>query len=302
LYLSRGITNQALTEWESARKLNPKIPVLDASLGLALLHMKNDPENALGVFREGIHNDRRNEAGYLGADQALSILNRPSKDRVQLLELYPDMAQMPSELVFELALNLAESGDFDGATALFRNRFFPREEGGTNVRQVWVEVQLLHALDQAKGKHCEAALAIADHIGSPISDMAFTNDGLQPFLESARSNYLLGKVNAQCGKPEEARKQFESAAEKYGTSEIVWAWLAARQLPAFDQNQWTSRLTTELKPSTAISDNSLSVYNQAMIDRALGREQNADQELRQVFLLPDHLLSYHLAREAMEKQ
>jgi tetratricopeptide (TPR) repeat protein len=302
LYFSRGITDQALTEWESARKLNAKIPVLDASLGRALLHMNNDPENALQVFREGIHNDRRNEAGYLGADQALSILNRPSKDRVESLELYPDMAQMPSELVFELALNLVEAGDFAGATALFRNRFFPREEGGTNVRQVWVEVQLLHALDQVKSQHCEAALAIADRIGSPVPDMAFTNDGLRPFLESARTKYLLGKVNAQCGKPEEARKQFESAASKPDRSEIVWAWLAARKLPAFDQNQWTSRLTSELKLSAAISDNSFSVYNQAMIDRTLGREQEADQELRQVFLLPDHLLSYHLAREAMEKQ
>jgi hypothetical protein len=275
--------------------------VLDASLGRALLHIKNDPENALEVFLEGIHSDRRNEAGYLGADQALSILNKPSKERVQFLELYPDMTQMPSELVFELALNRAEAGNFDGATALFRNRFFPREEGGTNVRQVWVEVQLLNALDQAKSQHCEAAIATANRIGSPVPDMAFTNDGLQPFLESARTNYLLGKVNAQCGKLEEARKQFENTAAKSGRGEIVWAWLAAQQLPGFDQNQWSSRLSAELGQS-ARADNSFSVYNDAMISRALGQEQTARQELRQVFLLPDHLLAYHLAREAMEKQ
>jgi len=263
--------------------------------------MKNDPEGALEVFREGIHNDRRNEAGYLGADQALSILNRPSKDRVQALELYPDPTQMPPQLVFELALNRAEAGDFEGATALFRNRFFPREEGGTNVRQVWVEVRLLNALDQAKSKHCEAAIATANHVASPVQDMAFTTDGLQPFLESARTNYLLGKVDAQCGRPEEARKHFENSAGKSGRSETVWAWLAARQLPAFDQDQWTPRLISELE-STAMSDNSLSAYNLAMINRALGHEQKADQGLRQVFLLPDHLLSYHLAREAMVKQ
>jgi len=301
LYFSRGIADQALAEWESARKLNPKIPVLDASLGLELLHVKNDPEAALEVFREGIHNDPRNEAGYLGADQSLSILNRPSKERVQVLELYPDMAQMPTQLVFELALNLAEAGDFDAATALFRNRFFPREEGGTNVRQVWVEVQLLSALDQAKSQHCEAAIATVNRIGSPVQDMAFTNDGLQPFLESARTDYLLGKVNAQCGRREEARKQFENAAAKSGRGEIVWAWRAAQQLPAFDQNQWTPRLTAELEPSVT-AENSLSVYNTAMIKRALGHEEEAAHDLRQVFLLPDHLLAYHFAREGMTKQ
>jgi tetratricopeptide (TPR) repeat protein len=301
LYFSRGITDQALAEWNAARKLNPKISVLDASLGLALLHAKNDPGRALEVFREGIHNDPRNEAGYLGADQTLSILNRPGKERVQALQLYPDMAQMPTELVFELALNLAEAGDFDGATALFRNRFFPREEGGTNVRQVWVEVQLLNALDQAKSQHCEAAVATANRIGSPVLDMAFTNDGLQPFLESARTNYLLGKVNAQCGRREDARKHFESAEAKSGRGEIVWAWLAAQQLPAFDQHQWTPRLTADLEQSRT-AGSSLSTYNEAMINRALGHEQQTEQGLRQVFLLPDHLLSYHLAREAMAKQ
>jgi tetratricopeptide (TPR) repeat protein len=301
LYFSRGITDQALAEWESARKLNPKIPVLDASLGLALLNVKNDPEGALEAFREGIHNDPRNEAVYLGSDQTLSILNRPSTERVQALALYPDSAQMPTELVFELALNLAEAGDFDQALALFRNRFFPREEGGTNVRQVWVEVQLLRALDQAKNKSCEAALEIANGIGSPVPDMAFTNDGLQPFLESARTNYLLGKVDEQCGRPEQARKRFENATARSGHGEIVWAQLAARQLPAFDQNEWTAQLSSHVDPDAVISDNGLSVYNQAMIERALGHEQKAEQDLRQVFLLPDHLLSYHLAREAMAK-
>jgi tetratricopeptide (TPR) repeat protein len=301
LYFSRALTDQALSEWESARKLNPKIPVLDASLGLALLHIKNDPEAALEVFREGIHNDQRNDAGYLGADQVLSILNRPSKDRVQALELYPDMAQMPTELVFELALNLAEAGDFDGATALFHNRFFPREEGGTNVRQVWVEVQLMRALKQAKKKNCGEAIATSDRIVSPVEGLSFTQDGLQPFLETARTNYLLGKVDAQCGRPEDARKHFESAAAKSERGEIVSAWQAAQQLPGFDNNHWTSRLNSEQR-STATSENSSSVYNQAMIDRALGHEQKADAEFRQVFLLPDHFLSYHLAREGMLKE
>jgi tetratricopeptide (TPR) repeat protein len=301
LYFSRALSEQALTEWERARKLNPKIPVLDASLGLELLHVKNDPEASLEVFREGIHNDPRNEAGYLGADQALSILNRPSSERVQALELYPDMAQMPAELVFELALNLAEAGDFDRATALFRNRFFPREEGGTNVRQVWVEVQLLRAFDQAKKKNCGEAISTSERIGSPIEGLSFTQDGLQPFLETARTNYLLGKVDAQCGRPEEARKHFENAAAKSGRGEIVWAWRAAQQLPGFDQNQWTARLTAELAHSS-ISDNSLSAYNTAMINRALRHEEEAAHDLRQVFLLPDHLLAYHFAREGMNTQ
>jgi tetratricopeptide (TPR) repeat protein len=305
-YFSRGLTDEGLTAWEQARKLNPKIPVLDASVGLALLHVKHDPEAALEAFREGIHNDQRNEVVYIGADQSLSILKKPSKERVQALELYPDLAQMPTQLVFELALNLAEAGDFDRATALFRHRFFPREEGGTNVRQVWVELRLQRVLDQAKKKHCGEAITIANSTGSPVQDMAFTNDGLQPFLNSARTNYLLGQMYSQCGKPEEARQNFESAAGKSDAGEIIWAWFAARQLPAFDQSQWTVRLESALEQVTAMSETSglsgLSAYNSAMLNRALGREHEAEQGFRQVFLLPDNLLSYHLTREALTAQ
>ena len=53
LYFSRGLTREALSEWEQARMLNPQIPVLHASLGRAILHEADDPEKALSVFQIG---------------------------------------------------------------------------------------------------------------------------------------------------------------------------------------------------------------------------------------------------------
>ncbi len=304
LYFSQGLTDQALTEWNHARELNPKIPVLDASIGLALLHVKNDPEHALVAFRDGIRDDSQNDAVYRGADQALSILRRSSVERVQALELYPDQPKMPSELSFELALNLAESGDFNRATALFRNRFFPRQEGGTNVRQVWVEVQLQRVLKLAKDGHCDQAVPAAHKLGNPVSEVAFTSDGQQPFINSARTNYFLGKMAGRCGDSGESNKWFRSAAAKSGAGEIIWAWLSAKELPGFDQTQWTSRLESALQQSNAMAESSAFagwwVYNTGMIDRALGREREAEADFRKALLLPDRLLSYHLTREAMD--
>ena len=43
-YFSRDLTDQALAEWQKARESNPNIPVLDASMGLALLRVKKEPE------------------------------------------------------------------------------------------------------------------------------------------------------------------------------------------------------------------------------------------------------------------
>ncbi len=78
LYISpRGLTEPALAEWTKAHELNRAIPVLDASLGLALLHEKNDLQHALSAFQDGLKNDSHNVTVYLGADQALSLLGKP---------------------------------------------------------------------------------------------------------------------------------------------------------------------------------------------------------------------------------
>ena len=303
LYFSKGFTDEALSEWNAAQHSNANIPVLNASMGIALLHVKDDPEAALRSFTHGIQTDPRNEAVYSGADQALSILKKPSTERVHALEQYPEQAKMPSSIVFELALNLAESGDYDRASALFHDRFFPREEGGTNVRQVWVEVQLLSALDNAKHGQCDQAGVIARELGSPVAGVSFTSDGMEPFINSARTNYWLGEMAMQCKMPEPAKQHFAIAAGKPGSGETVWAWLAAKQLPGFDVSQWTGRLESALQQASGMTESSSFagwwVYDHAMLNRALGHEQRAQQDFRRVFLLPDRLLSYHLAREAM---
>lgn len=303
LYFSRGLTDQALTEWQRARQGKAIIPVLDASVGRALLYAKDDPEQALQSFREGIGTDPQNPAVYLGADQSLSILQRPAAERVQALQSYPDQASPPNELIFELALSLAESGEFDRAESMFHNRFFPREEGGTNVRQVWVEVRLQHVLALARGGQCDAAVPIADQLGHAVGGISFTNDGLQPFVSSARTNYLLGKMYRQCGRLDESRQHFADAAGKATGGDLVWAWLAAKELPGFDENQWTARLQSAVAPATSMTETSgfagWWLYNLGVLNRALGNEKGAESSFRRVFLLPDRLLSYHLARESM---
>ena len=305
LYFSRAFTDDALREWKRAR-VNPRIPVLDASLGLALLHVKNDPQSALTSFRNGIDNDRSNEAVYLGADQALSILGHPSSERTEVLERYPDRSSMPTALVFELALNLAESGEFERAASLFHNRFFARQEGGTNVRQVWVEVELQRALSLARHHDCQEALSSSAQLASPVEGVSFTDDGLAPFVNSARTEYLLGKIEAGCGKADESRIRFQAAAAKSGAGEILWAWLAAKELPGFHASEWTPRLHSASEQATTMVETSsfagFWAYTAGMLNRALGDESQAQAEFRHALLLPDGMLSYHLSRAALAKQ
>jgi tetratricopeptide (TPR) repeat protein len=271
-------------------------------MGRALLHVKNEPEQALAVFQEGVRSDPANVELYTGLDQALSILGRPASERVAALESYPDRANMPSYLVYELILNLTEAGNYDGAVALFHNRFFQREEGGTNVRQVWIEVQLQKALSLANHGRCPEAISTADHLGTTVPDLPFTRDGLEPLLGSARISYLLGAVHKSCKQPDKAQANFKRAAEQSNLEDAVWSWKASQQLPGFEPDSGRQKLESILQRTRSTSEISSRtgwwLYNAAMLDRALGRADQAENEFRSALLFPDQMLTYHLARLA----
>jgi tetratricopeptide (TPR) repeat protein len=300
LYFSRGVTGEALAEWEQARKLNPQIPVLHASLGRALLHEEADSEKALSVFQEGLRADPSNIELYTGMDQALSILRRPPQERVAALERYPDHAHMPSNLVYELILNLVEAGEFERAEALFHNRFFPREEGGINVREVWLELEVQRATSFARTGRCADAVGLVDHLATPVPDLPFTHDGLEPFVRSARFSYLIGSVYKVCGADEKARASFERSAQQSGLGNAFWAWRASKELPDFDESGAKQKLSGILELSNNDSErNAWWLYNMAMLDSSVGNDQRAQGEFREALLAPNRLMAHHLTRLAI---
>ncbi len=300
LYFSRGLTEDSLTEWSAARKFAPGLPVLHASMGRVLLQVKNNPEQALAAFREGLRNDPNNVELYVGIDQTLSLLKRPARERVDALQLYPDREKMPTRLIYELILNLTEAGEYDAATALFRNRFFAREEGGTNVRQVWIEVQLQRALGLEQSGRCSAALAAVEHLRSEVPGLPFTRDGLEPILRRARTEYLTGEVYGGCGEAAKAKSRYEAAAAEANPDQIVWAYRSARKLAGLDQEQWQPRLESAL--SGSFSQTSWGFYSRGLINEALGHTADADADFHRALQMPDGLLAYHLTRLALAQQ
>src|SRR6266850_218977 len=75
-YFARGMVDPALSEWRQAITVNPKIPSLGASIGLALLHNKREFANALSAFEAGIKNDPSNVVNYSGAVVAMTLGGR----------------------------------------------------------------------------------------------------------------------------------------------------------------------------------------------------------------------------------
>jgi hypothetical protein len=100
--------------------------------------------------------------------------------------------------VYVLAQSLAEAGRFDEADRQFAGRFFPREEGGVNVRQVYLEVKLRRAIALAKTRDCARALDLVSRLSEPVDGLEFTRGGLEAFLKSPRLAPMLNDVRAAC--------------------------------------------------------------------------------------------------------
>jgi tetratricopeptide (TPR) repeat protein len=302
-YFARAETPEALREWQAARDLNPQIPALQASIGLALLYVQQDFVGALKAFEEGIRTDPKNIVNYSGSIAANTLLGKSAETRVKALERYPDIKQLPTPLVYELALNRAEAGNFEEAISLFKNRFFGREEGGTNVRQVWIEVILQQADAYAKSGRCDGALSVVKQLALPVAGLVFTQDGLGPVVNSARSNYVQGEVYSACGKHEEAAKKFIAASHAAGAGELLWAWAAAKKLDDFVAEPWTSRLLSTASQAEATSRSSSLqgwwVYTAAALQIAAGQTEQGEHKLREALLLPESLMSYHFSRLAL---
>ena len=293
-FFARGLVDKALTEWNIARHANAAIPVLHADIGRVMLREKHDSSGALQVFREGLKVDPLNRELYEGEDESLSLMGRPARELVAALEQYPDPPHMPAELVYALALDRAEAFQFDGAIALFHDRFFPREEGGTNVRQVWVEVKLLQALTQAAAHQCDSALAAIASLAAEASGLPFTKDGVATFVDAPRTQYMIGQVEAGCGRAPEAAQRWKRAAATTGTSNLVWAWGAAKKLDGYNDQEWTKRLEAALAQAGPDSP-----HNTGMLELALGKRPAAWAHLQQAMLLPDRQMSHHLSRMAL---
>ncbi|HSM17529.1 MAG TPA: DUF5107 domain-containing protein, partial [Gemmatimonadales bacterium] len=198
LDLSAGMAHQALERWEEARQRAPDIPVLHRNMGYTVLHSGGPPERAAELFSEGRRVDPLNVDLYFGLDQALVKMGRTAGERADSLLAFPEPMLMPAKLVYHLARVLADAQRFDESESLFRMRFFPSEEGGTDVREVYLEVLLARTLALAKEGGCADVRRQLSQLGEPDSRLTFTLEGIDALLARDRPAELQAQIAAVC--------------------------------------------------------------------------------------------------------
>ena len=200
LLMSAGLADSAMGEWDWALRLDPRIPTLQGNMARTVLATGGTPEHAIALFTEGTRVDSLNVGLYLGLEQAMRLAGRPAGERAQALLAYPERGSVPAVLAFTAAGLLAEAGRFDDAERQLAGRFFSREEGGTNVRQVYLDIRLARARSLASRRDCAQASRVLDHLADPVSSLPFTRDGLRPLVDAAGFKHSVAEVRAACPK------------------------------------------------------------------------------------------------------
>lgn len=292
LYMSGGMFDEATREWDLARKLNPRLPVLHRNLGRTLQVVNKNDRRALEIFQEGLAADPANVELYQGISECLSVLRRPVEERLKVLESYPDQKALPTPLVLDTALSLAEAGRFDAARKMFYDRYFEREEGGTNVRGVFLEVQLLEALALARDGRRDQARQAMSQFGKEVPGLAFTRDGMDVFLAEPRFQFYSGQLESLLGNQDAARAAWKKAAEGHGP----FALLAAQRLGG---EQWKAKAARLVAAGSEEEAGSGRLVQRGLALRALGREKEAVASLEESLRRPDRQMSHYMARRAL---
>jgi len=311
LYLSSGLVQPAIDAWQRVRHDGTRIPVLHRNLGLALLQGSKYSE-ARTVLEEGAAVDKDNVEVYLALDAVLSAIDGSPRDRAAALSRYPaaDNAK-PASLIFKAALALADAGEAAAAERLFHDRFFPREEGGTNVRTVYAQVRLTSAQGAADDGRCDAARQILDSLSAAQSGVSFTAGGLSDVVATPTLSLQVASIQAACGRMADARTRWERLARPLAADgaplTLAIADAARQQLGRARTAVERGRLERALESATATLESAgtnspgLIEYARGVLLDELGKQAESRESLRRVFVYPDRALSHALARSALTK-
>ncbi len=297
LLFSKGLHEQGIEHWTEAKRLAPKLPVLDADMGKAWLRLKGDPQRALVSFRQGTENDPTNSDIYVGLDAAMSLNGVPAKERAVALGRYPSAdnaaSTMPANLVYQLALTRAEAGDFEQALALFNGRFFPSEEGGVSAAQVLFEIKLMQAEADAASGRCAAAGEF----------LAASHPGLEVNGAIAQAYVRMAAIAKTCKQPQQSEQLLQKAAASGSGADSAWVVRAKKQLGTYDAAEQQKRLEGSLASAGRVKDSSAFTgwwwYNMGTIQAALNNKDQAKEAFNNALLLPDSMMSHHLSRAAL---
>jgi tetratricopeptide (TPR) repeat protein len=273
--------DEAIAQWQEARKLDPALPGLDRDLQQVLAAQKKsggklDPARAPPPE---LAHARANPAPI----QESSLPTRPSSS--------------PADIATAAMLKAA-AGRADEAAGMFDPRVFSAEKQPDPIRQAWIEVQLQRLLSMARRRQCRAAMDGLFHLGDQDTSLGFTLYGFGRFMKLAHFAYYTATLEAACDEGKQARKDWTRVSrmrEALPSPEFVFPVLATMKLAPGADHSAIGPALASVRAALANADPAARaplIFAEAMLLKASGENREAASRFEEVLKSGDTMVRY----------
>ena len=130
LWYDKKQYTEAIECWENSRNLNTDYPTVHRNLALAYFNKLNDAERAVTELEKAFELDTQDARILMELDQLYKRLTYPHKDRLELLEKYPELVNFRDDLYLEKCTLYNQMGDYNKALNFIEKKKFHPWEGG----------------------------------------------------------------------------------------------------------------------------------------------------------------------------
>ncbi len=234
-----GRAEEAITAWQQAAALDGTDPVVWRNLGLARVDHEHDLPAAAQAYQRAVALAPGDARLRYEQDQLAALRAVPPQQRLETWRRHWELAVGRHDALVEVAHLMVTVGEAGPAVEVLTEHTFQPWEGG--------EGQVLSAWERAHVRLAVEALAAGQAAVAPLraalAPPGNLGEARHPLASTAQLRLLLGDALVAAGHPEQARVEWESAADHRGdfvqmatqehSETTFWSVLALRRLGAW---------------------------------------------------------------------
>ena len=203
-------SEEAVTHWKAACRLDPGFSIPWRNLGLAAHNVDRDPEQARAYYERALAANPHDGRLLSELDQLARRQGEPPEKRLARLEAHPDLIAERDDLTAEQAALYNQLGQPQKALEILgARRFHPWEGGEGRVSDQYERAHL--RLGQAALEAGQAREAL-DHFDAARVYPENLGEGRHALRPEAHLHYFAGRAYEALGDEAQARERFEQAA------------------------------------------------------------------------------------------
>lgn len=202
---------QAIAYWEKARDLDGTFAPVHRNLGWGYYYVQHDTSKAIASYETSFKCNSRDPRVLAELDTMYKVGGVAAQKRLALLEANLDIVKQRDDCYTGYLDALVCLGRYDEAIERMNSRHFHTREGGTDLKEVYLNAYMLRGI----GKFTEGQFkeALADFISCGQSPQSLELEISNRDMEGVQINYLTGLAWESSGNGVKAKEYYEKCLD-----------------------------------------------------------------------------------------